>query len=310
MCMNDIVWKSRVRKILIIVTMAMVAFLYIRVYAYFPKPDHSNSDPTTEQAVPTTESTIQTEDPTVPPEYELIDLPEMIELPHIDAFKTVYEVEAMIINCDNAITEYEALLDSIPSDHMQYDDICQRKITLCSTKEAYVNLLQNHWNTREERRPIMTYIWRDLKEHGWSDEVVAGIVGNMIAESGGMGYQDIDGTACGYESDGNVYYGICQWSLMYAPQLHIGSTLDEQLYYLKSSIEKQINNVYSESFRNQFGILDLRYKDFTNIDNPYDAAIAFAVCYERCASRYVERRGPLAEKVYDYYVNLNTWPWP
>lgn len=242
--------------------------------------------------------------PPTEPVYEDIDIPAMIVLPEIESFQTIYDVEEVISECHTGVTEYDALLSTIPPEHPQYDDIFQLKMTLLNAVDEYSAVLDAHWKSREEDRPVMTYIWRALKDYGWSDAVVAGIIGNLIAETGGMGYQDVE-----WDITANGYYGFCMWALKYVPQID-GASLDEQLEYLVRSMEREINTVYSKSFRKKFGVLDLRYKDFLEIDNPYDAAIAFAVTYERCAARYVERRGPQAEKAYEYYIYLNTWPWP
>lgn len=265
--------------------------------------------PTVSTAEPTEPTVISTEPP-VEPSYEYIDILPMINLPENDSLKTIYEAESIISECHTVIAEYDKLLSSISEEHPQYNDIVQSKTLLLGAIDEYSSLLDRHWKSREEKHPVMTYIWRDLRKHGWSDEVVAGIIGNLIAEAGGMGYQDIDWQTYSYDNNGNLYYGICQWALKYVSELHTNSSLDNQLDYLKSSIKRELNTLYSRSFRDSFGLLELRYDDFVKIDNPHDAAIAFAVCYERCASRYVTCRGPLAEKTYEYFINFNSWPWP
>lgn len=285
-----------------LLTLMVVASMATNATApHIEAPVVSVTQPTTE---PTESVTEPPTEPSTEPVYEEIDIPTIIELPTIESFKTIYDVENAIVDCNAAVAEYDEILSSLPPEHPQYDDIFQLKMELLNVIDEYTEVLDKHWESREERRPVMTYIWKALKNYGWSDAVVAGVIGNLIAETGGMGYQDIE-----WDIKVNGYYGICMWALQYVPEIE-GASLDEQLDYLTSSIEREMNHVYSKSFRKKFGILDLQYDDFLKIDNPYDAAIAFAVCYERPSAKHVRRRGPQAEKAYDYFVNLGTWPWP
>ena len=58
-----------------------------------------------------------------------------------------------------------------------------------------------------EPKTIAEQIWEGMKAKGWSDEVCAGILGNIMAECGG-GTLSIQPYAHG---DGRTSYGICQW---------------------------------------------------------------------------------------------------
>lgn len=58
-----------------------------------------------------------------------------------------------------------------------------------------------------EPKTIAEQIWDAMKAKGWSDNVCAGILGNIMAECGG-GTLDIQPYAHG---DGKTSYGICQW---------------------------------------------------------------------------------------------------
>ena len=53
-----------------------------------------------------------------------------------------------------------------------------------------------------------------LKQFGYNDAVICGIIGNMMIETAG-GTLDLQPTA--YNSSGN-YYGLCQWDLRHYPQ--------------------------------------------------------------------------------------------
>lgn len=287
-----------------ITLLALTACISVDVNA--PEIDQPIEHPTVSITMPTVQTTLPTIEPTTPTEpiYELIDIPPIPELPDISAFKTIYDVEDAIAVCNTVLSEYEALIETLSPDHPQYNDIFQLKTALLDTIDEYQAVLDEHWQSREEKRPVMTYIWRALKEYGYSDAVTAGIIGNLLAETGGMGYQDIE-----WDIKANGYYGICMWSLKYVPSID-GASLDEQIGYLVSSVEREMNHVYSKSLRRKFDVLNLRYADFLELDSPYDVAIAFGVCYERPSAKHIKRRGPLGEKAYDYYINLNSWPWP
>lgn len=264
----------------------------------FEQPTISVVEPTTEPTEEPPTEPIETE-----PVYEDIDIP-IFEFAAVNSFKTIYEVEDAIAFAQEAVNTYEAILVELPLDHHQHEDVFLIKMDILNYIDMCNDVLDEHWASREDKRPVMTHIWHNLKDRGFSDAVVAGIIGNLIAETGGMGYQDIE-----WDIKGNGYYGICMWALKYVPQID-GADLDEQLDFLVKTMEKEFNTVYSKSLRNKFGILKLRYKDFVEIDSPYDAAIAFGVCYERPAAKHIARRGPQAEKAYEYFVTLGSWPWP
>lgn len=282
-----------------------VVLILLTVLCVNTTPTVSNTATTLIESVVATEPTTDVTEPT----YEIADIPPMIDLPEINSFKTIYDVEDAITKCDAAIDEYDQILMNLPDSHPQYSELIASMTTLMQARDEYQKVLDAHWESRMDRRPHMTHIWRALKAYGWSDAVVAGVIGNMSAETGGMGYQDIEWDIYARDPNGNLYYGVCMWAVRYASKSLPGASLDGQIEYLYSNIERQMNTVYSKSLRNKYGILNLRYEDFLEIDNPYDAAIAFAVCYERPGSEHIDRRGTQAEKAYDYFINLNTWPW-
>lgn len=70
--------------------------------------------------------------------------------------------------------------------------------------------LMEHWHQKEEEYPVATYIWSYFKELGYSNQVCAGILGNIMAEVGGNTL-DIQ-----YDIYGSSYYGMCQWNKAYS----------------------------------------------------------------------------------------------
>lgn len=148
------------------------------------------------------------------------------------------------------------------------------------------------WNKKAEEYPIATQIWLSMKEQGWSDYVCAGIMGNIMAECGG---QTLDIKWMSYSKTGR-YYGICQWSIYYYPQVKDAS-LERQLNYLYDTIEKEFES-FGFCYRSKF-----TYEDFLHMNNCRDVALAFAKVYERCGSASYGVRKSNAEKAYDYFCN-------
>ncbi len=107
-------------------------------------------------------------------------------------------------------------------------------------------------------------VYEYLNARGYSDAVIAGILGNMMAECGGQTLAlqwDI------YGGGGN-YYGLCQWSLRYGPEVGGRSVLG-QLDYLTGNLGHNIE---------QFGG---SYEYFRSIQDAGEAARYFARYYER-----------------------------
>lgn len=140
---------------------------------------------------------------------------------------------------------------------------------------------------------VAKYIWSYFKKLGWSDSVAAGVMGNIMTESGGQSLEDIQWWI--KDSRGN-HYGICQWSLKYYSEID-NASLDEQLDFLASSIEKEINS-FGYKYKSGFD-----YQQFLELDSVDEAALAFAKSYERCrgGSGY-DRRTKNAKIAYNYFV--------
>lgn len=134
-------------------------------------------------------------------------------------------------------------------------------------------------------------IWNYLKNLGYNDYVCAGILGNMMAEVGG---NTLDIQYWLYNSS-KTYYGICQWSVKYYPQIQ-GASLENQLNFLAGNIKAEID-MFGNSYRAGFN-----YDQFTQITDSREAALAFARCYERGASKYDIVRMNNAVIAYSYFV--------
>ena len=149
------------------------------------------------------------------------------------------------------------------------------------------------WTQHWAEYPVATEIWIYMKEQlGWSDVVAAGVIGNMMVESGGHTL-----AIKWWSTSGDNSVGICQWKTNYPDRAWlVHANLQQQLDFLKGNVESQMNkwgHLYAKDFT---------YEDFYNLETPEEAAEAFAVCYERCAPQYVERRFKYAIQAYNYFT--------
>lgn len=147
--------------------------------------------------------------------------------------------------------------------------------------------VENYYYPTEGEYPVATYVWSYLKELGYNDYVCAGIMGNLMIETGGYTL-NLDPYAYGGD-----YYGICQWSAYYCPGIQ-GADLDTQLNYLANTIEYEIN-VYGFNYSST-----MDYNEFLQMANAGEAAKVFGQCYERGAGSDV--RAECAYAAYAYFV--------
>lgn len=146
----------------------------------------------------------------------------------------------------------------------------------------------------EGEYPEARLIWNTIKSWGYSDNVVAGIIGNMMAEVGG-------GTLTGlsnWHTDG-CGYGLIQWTSG-------RQRLLKQLYGARPNIEQQLQFIKNE-LTGQNGVnrqvTEAQYNELLNASSPEAAAMTFARYYERCGSSYRAKRQSFARTAYNYFVN-------
>ncbi len=109
-------------------------------------------------------------------------------------------------------------------------------------------------------------VYEYLRERGYSDAVIAGILGNMMVECGGHTL-DLQWWRYG---GGGAYYGLCQWSLYYGPGVR-GLDINGQLDYLMNNMEKNMR------------VFGGNYEYFTSLQDAGTAAWYFCRYYERGA---------------------------
>ena len=133
-----------------------------------------------------------------------------------------------------------------------------------------------------------TYVWDYLKEEmGLNDYVAAGIMGNIMTEVGGQTL-DISKYSC-RESNGGLYYGMCQWAGPRKERLlkDFGGTLEAQCKFLSVELFEIIPEDNS----------------FYDLQDEKEAALYFAKYYERCGSGSYGVRQTNATKALQYFTN-------
>lgn len=163
------------------------------------------------------------------------------------------------------------------------------KYQICVNKYNELIIKYNKaFEAKEKEYPTATYIWKYLKDLGYNDYVCAGIMGNLMAEVGGQTLK------LNFQSSSDTYYGICQWNKTYSKIW--GGSLQEQCDFLRSTIEYEFNT-FGYAYKKGFD-----YNQFLLLENEKDAALAFAKCYERCASFTYKVRQSNATKAYNYFI--------
>jgi hypothetical protein len=133
--------------------------------------------------------------------------------------------------------------------------------------------------------------WEFFRQRGYSEAVTSAIIGNMMIETSGGSLALVPDI---YDATGD-YYGLCQWSLYYRPEV-AGMSFEEQLVYLEADMEKEFKT-FGKCYRRGF-----TYEDFLAMDDPAEAARAFAMVYERCATWSYALRTEPAVVAYNYFT--------
>lgn len=230
----------------------------------------------------------------------IVEVPVELEgnfITHRELFNPVKELPLLISYCEQRKDAAMAMADSArecgyPEDHpviklalaeWNAADIAWQEYT-----SQYQDLL---YGEKYEEYPVATEVWIYLKGLGYNDYVCAGILGNMMAECGGgtLNLQHL------IYNPGRSYYGLCQWSMYYFPEAR-DLDLQGQLNLLENTIKEQIDYA-GFAYKSDF-----HYEDFLQLEDEREAALAFAIAYERCAKQHYYIRCDYAEIAYDYFV--------
>lgn len=217
-------------------------------------------------------------------QYTYSDLPALdMEIEARESLMTSYHAAAELLRAEGVPEDNSAIIAAQQEYMKVYDEI----------KPYYdaVAQLNEHWEQKHEEYPEAAYVWKYLKSLGYSDYVCGGILGNMMAEVGGQTL-NLQPYAVSYEG---AYYGVCQWSKKYYPEVW-GASLEEQCYFLANNIREQFNS-YGSNYVKGF-----TFNDFMSIDSPKKAAKAFSKVYER-NSDGTKQREKNAQVAYEYFIS-------
>ena len=206
-----------------------------------------------------------------------------------DNEKYMFEISDLIYLSEN-MEEYNALENIISTEVNRVIEINNLyKVDYDVFVEAEWNAF---WEPRMEEYPVATQAWLYMKSLGWSDTVCAGIMGNLMLETGG-GTLYLD-----WDSNGSSGYGLIQW---------IGGrrSLIKSIYGEFPTVENQIQFVHDELYgtngvRKQVTASQLNA--IMGAETPEDCAYAFACYYERCSVQHRGVRRTYAQRAYEYFV--------
>lgn len=198
--------------------------------------------------------------------------------------KVTTEKELVEIEINKVIEDLESVKNEL--------DIAHKEI------EKYKQEIESEdakWKRRYEEYPVATEAWIAMKTNGWSDIVCAGIMGNLMAETGG-GTLHLD-----WDSNGKSGHGLVQW---------IGSRriAIKNKYGACPSVKEQVQFIHDELYGvNGVSrqVTDSQLNAIMNAETPEECAYAFACYYERCIANVRSMRKGFARKAYDYFVDNN-----
>ena len=155
------------------------------------------------------------------------------------------------------------------------------------------------YETRLSEYPEATRVWYYMKDvFGWSNELCAGVMGNIMAEIGGGSPEGAMNFGDKWQVDKSTGLGMFQWT---------GGRrrLIKEIYGEHPTIEQQL-----EYMRNElFGINGIGSQVGSNLDkiinanSPEQIAYNFARYFERCNSAYYNARKGYARFAYNYFVD-------
>lgn len=148
------------------------------------------------------------------------------------------------------------------------------------------------WQARAEEYPVATRMWLHMKTFGWSDEVCAGIIGNVMAETGA---RTLDIPLKEYKGGP---FGLIQWT----------KTRREKVvapYGYDATVEEQLDFVYDELYGTdgiEQQVEDYEREKILSADTPQKAAQRFCDWFERPKGKGTIRQ-KYARIAYEYFAS-------
>ena len=145
---------------------------------------------------------------------------------------------------------------------------------------------------RAEEYPVATRMWLHMKTFGWSDEVCAGIIGNVMAETGA---RTLDIPLKEYKGGP---FGLIQWTKSRREKV-------VALYGYDATAEEQLDFVYDELYGTdgiEQQVKDYERERILNADTAQKAAKYFCKDFERPKGKGTIRQ-KYAQIAYEYFTS-------
>lgn len=211
-----------------------------------------------------------------------------IKIITVDSSLSVKEMQKLADSYKQDVDEYSYILNNSYCHTLSELLVAEEELEVSQAYYTYYSVtVEQYWKVKMDEYPVATTIWRYLTEElEFSDYVAAGIMGNMMVESGGHTlnidpYNWDDATS-------RSFYGICQWGRYY-PEIH-NQGLEEQLKFLGETIE------------DEFTMMGFSYSKFLSTTSVETAARTFCRAYERPPAQYENPRVPCAYTAYNYFA--------
>ena len=204
---------------------------------------------------------------------------ECVEIEIKEPMKIETVSEPMFLASSFVLEDFESKED----DWFDDSEVCKTT----SVIESEIKQVESSWiryydDKQYSEYPTACEVWQIIRSWGWNEAIAAGIIGNMMTECGGLTL-DLDWDL--YD-DTWMYYGLCMWSLYWAPETS-GMSIEQQMTYLYNTIETNMNYFG--------GSLD----EFLKITDPGYAALYFQWYYEVGTSSETRYAGAL--EAYEYF---------
>ena len=155
------------------------------------------------------------------------------------------------------------------------------------------------WEEKSAKYPEATKVWLYMKEYfGWSDEVCAGIMGNIMAEIGGGASEGALGFGEKWKIDKSSGMGMFQWTSGRRKEI-------KSIYGNNPTIEQQLEFMYDELYGTDGvtkQVKDSELEKILNGQSPESIAYSFATYFERCDPAYRSARKNYARFAYNYFT--------
>lgn len=141
-------------------------------------------------------------------------------------------------------------------------------------------------DSMKKEYPVAAKVYEYLNKNGYSDVTIAGILGNMMNETGG---NTLNLNPYVYELEHGMHYGLCQWSIKFFPEVN-GLSFEDQLAYFTQTIDEHMTPFHGS------------LNDFKECATPEVAANYFSTYYERGGN--TAQRELNAETAYNWIIGF------